>query len=236
MAHGGHDAIELIAAVVLVLGGALFTIRAFRARPAPPGRAAPGVADASRRSGADAAWGLPPVRRSVGLILAGLSGGAAVIHLVAAPTHYLEIGELGAGFLIAAVLQGAWIRWCLAGPSRRTALFGIALNGAIVLAWAWTRVVGLPIGPFAGGPEPIGLPDGASVVFELLLVAGLVPAALGVDVVAARGRAVREIASIAVVPVVGLVLVVTSLATVAVASGLDHGTDGHASAAHVGTP
>jgi hypothetical protein len=233
MAHGGHDAIELIAALVLVVGGALFTIRAFRTRPAPPGPAASVVAD-----GVLAGAAVEPltVDRSISLMLAGLSAGAAVIHLVAAPTHYLELGDLGAGFLIAAALQGAWIRPCLAGPSRRTALAGIALNGALVVAWAWSRSVGLPVGPFAGGPEPIGLPDGASVVFELILMTGLSPIALGPDLRASR-RIVRELAAIAIVPVVGLVFVVTSLATVAIATGLDHGSGGgQPVAAHVASP
>jgi hypothetical protein len=220
MAHGGHDAIELIAAIVLVVGGVLFTILAFRTRQMPSGP--PASASAS-----------PAIGRSIALILAGLSAGAAVIHLVAAPGHYVELGDLGAGFLVAAALQGAWIRWCLAGPSRRTALAGIALNVAILGAWAWTRSVGLPVGPFAGGPEPIGLPDGASVVFELLLVAGLVPIALQLDLAASRRGLARELAAVAIVPVIGLVLVVTSLATVAIATGMDHGsTGGHAAAAH----
>ena len=233
MAHGGHDAIELIAALVLVVGGVFFTIRAFRTRPAPSGPAASVVADGSLGG---AALEPPTIDRSIALILGGLSAGAAVIHLAAAPTHYLELGDLGAGFLITAALQGAWIRWCLAGPTRRTALAGVALNSAIVLAWAWTRSVGLPVGPFAGGPEPIGLPDGASVVFELLLVAGLVPIALGVDLGRSRRGVLREIAAIAIVPVIGLVLVVTSLATVAIATGLDHGSGGgHPTAAHVVT-
>ena len=96
--------------------------------------------------------------------------------------------------------------------------------------------MGLPVGPFAGGPEPVGLPDGASVAFELLLVAGLVPIALGLDLGSSRRGLMREIAAIAIVPVIGLVLVVTSLATVAIATGLDHGSGGHPLAAHVATP
>jgi hypothetical protein len=234
MAHGSHDTIELIAAIVLVIGGLLFTARAVRTRSTST---SPAASDAARDPAATAALEPPTIDRSVGLILAGLSAGAAVIHLVAAPGHYLELGDLGAGFLVAAALQGAWTRWCLAGPSRRTALAGILLNAAILGAWAWTRSVGLPVGPFAGGPEPIGLPDGASVVFELLLVAGLVPVALGLDLGASRRRLVRELAAIAIVPVIGLVLVVTSLATVAIATGLDHGSGGgHPAGAHVALP
>lgn len=226
MAHGGHETIELVAAAVLVLGGAGFLVQAFRGRS---GRGA-GRPGAERRAAASPA-------RSGALILAALSAGAAVIHLVAAPSHYLELGDLGAGFLVAAVLQAAWIRPCLAGPSRRAAVAAIAINGAIVLAWAWSRTAGLPVGPFAGGPEPVGFPDGAAVAFELLLVAGLVPIALGLEVGPPWRRLGREVSSIAIVPVVGLVLVLTSLATVAVAAGLDHGSGGgHDRAAHATAP
>jgi len=155
--------------------------------------------------------------------MAGLSVGAAVIHLVAAPRHFEEIGDLAAGFLISAAFQAWWAVACLAGPSKRTVTIGAIGNLAIVLAWLYTRTIGLPIGEFAGSAEPIGFPDGASVVFELLLVAGLLVRWRGIDLAVSRRAAARTIASVAVVPVIGLVIVLTSLATLATATGLDHG-------------
>jgi hypothetical protein len=220
MAAGGHDALELLAALILVIGGAILVAQSLRMRavgshpvaaPADPAGAGSGVT--------------PTVGRSIALILAGLSGGAAIIHLAAAPGHYAEIGDLATGFVVAAAFQGLWVRWCLAGPSQRTIVVGIAGNLAIVAAWAWTRTVGLPIGDLAGMPEPVGFPDGASVAFELALVAGLAGRWLGLHGRAAPSLpAARMLASIAVVPALGLVLVLTSLATVAIASGLDHGS------------
>jgi hypothetical protein len=229
----GHDTVELIAAIVLVVGGGIVTARMFLTRPARHGAVAPAI----QGSGLGAAHAeLPTLRRSFALILAGLSAGAALIHFAAAPSHYVELGDLGAGFIVAAAFQAAWTRWCLAGPSRRTAIVGIAANLAIVGAWTYTRVFGLPVGPFAGGPEPVGFPDAASVVFELLLVIGLLAGLVGIDVGVGRRRALRELASIAVVPVVGLVIVLTSLATVAIAAGLDHGVGGQHGAVHVAAP
>jgi hypothetical protein len=234
MDHLGHQSIELLAAAILVIGGGLFIALGARARrtrvrldepgsPAVVGTPVGGVAAS------------PSVRRSLDITMAGLSVGAAVIHLTAAPSHFAEIGDLAAGFLISAAFQAGWASWCLAGPSRRVVVVGILGNLAIVAAWAWTRTIGLPVGEFAGAAEPIGYPDAASVVFELLLVAGLVARLRDVDLVLSRRPLVRSVASIAIVPVVGLVLVLTSLATVALASGLDHGatdgsTGGHASA------
>ena len=177
------------------------------------------------------------IRRSFAVILAGFSAGAAVIHLVAAPSHFAEIGDLASGFVVAAAFQALWIRWLLAGPSQRTITIGIVGNLAIVAAWAWSRTVGLPIGELAWVPEPIGYPDAASVAFELLLVGGLVVGSvvdrLDLDLAITRRASMRAVASVAIVPVLGLVLVLTSLATVAIASGLDHGpADAHAAGVH----
>jgi hypothetical protein len=222
MDHLSHDSVERIAAVILVVGGAIFTAMSLRLRPARTGPAF--VADDRLGGRPVTPAAAADVRRTLVIILAGLSAGAAMIHLAAAPSHYREIGDLAAGFVVSAAFQAAWIRWCLAGPSRSTIAIGIAGNLAIVAAWTWTRTIGLPVGEFAGAPEPVGFPDAASVVFELLLVAGLVIRWLEIDVALSRRAAVRAIASVAVVPVVGIVLVVTSLAAVAIASGLDHGT------------
>jgi hypothetical protein len=229
MDHLAHESIEQLAAAILVIGGGLFIALALRARRIRPGTVAPrpardtGLSSASADRALTGAAASPPVRRSLDLMLAGLSVGAAVIHLVAAPGHYAEIGDLATGFLISAAFQALWARWCLAGPSRTVVALGIVGNLAIVAAWAYTRTIGLPIGEFAGSAEPIGFPDAASVVFEVLIVAGLVARRLGLDLDLSRRAGARSLASIAVVPVVGLVLVLTSLATVAIASGLDHG-------------
>jgi len=226
LGHGGHDAVMLIAAAVLVTGGAILIAISFRMRPVPSG--------AGSSMEIEPGGPLPSVRRSLVLVMAGLSAGAAVIHLVAAPNHYDEIGDLAAGFLVAAAFQTWWAVACLAGPTRRTMAIGLLGNVAIIAAWMYTRTIGLPVGPFAGSAEPIGLPDGASVVFELFLVGGILAMWRNVDLALSRRTGARTIASIAVVPLVGLVIVLTSLATVAVATGLDHGspvdgvTGGHA--------
>jgi len=217
--HADHAVVEQLAALILVIGGGIFIALSFRTRPTRPGSAAaPNPPD-----GRPADSATPSVRRSLVVIMAGLSAGAAVIHLVAAPSHYAEIGDLAAGFVVVAAFQALWIRWCLAGPGQRAMAVGILGNVAIIVAWAWTRTVGLPIGVLAGSPEPVGFPDAASVAFEALLVACLMARWLALDVTLSRRAAARAIASVAVVPVIGIVLLLTSLATVAIAVGLDHG-------------
>lgn len=228
MGPAGHDSVEWIAALILVIGGAIAIAIAFRTRSSPSGPTAARIpAPDDPTSGVllvrHALGRTPPAERSLVLMLAGLSGGAGIIHLVAAPGHVAEIGDLAGGFVAAALFQLLWIRWCLAGPSRRTAVIGIAGNLAIIGAWAWTRIIGLPLGELASVPEPVGYPDGVAVLFEVALIGGLLVRAFGLDRFPARRDAVRTLASIAVIPTIGLVLVLTSLATLAIATGTDHG-------------
>lgn len=217
--HLGHETVEMIAAAILAIGGAAFLVLAYRTRPARNGPAVSLVMTPAGR-GAGAA---PPVARSLVEIMAGLSFGAAFIHLAAAPSHYVELGDLGAGFVVAAVLQGWWGVRARGGLTPRLVRLGIALNVAILVAWVLTRTIGLPVGPFAGGAEPVGYPDAACAAFEVVLLALLAVRTAGLDRRIDVAPVARSLASIAVVPTLGLVIVLTSLATVAIADGLDHG-------------
>ena len=225
--RGGQELIETIAAVGVVVGGAIFSVIAFLTNP---GRRDPDATEPARRSDPDAA---PAVRRSIALIAATLSGGAAVIHLVAAPPHYAEIGDLASGFVASAAFQGWWALRARGGLTPRLIDVGIAVNVAIVAAWAWTRSVGLPVGELAGGPEPVGFPDAVCTAFEVVLVGVLLVARSGLDGVVVGRSWARPAASIAVVPVLGLVLVLTSMSAVAIANGLDHGGTGQGTSGHV---
>lgn len=181
LGHGaGHDVIELAAALILVVGGAIIVAISARARMA---RREPPDTIIARTGGVPS----PSVRRSLPVALAGLSGGAAAIHLAAAPTHLAELGGIGAGFLAAAAFQATWAVASLARPSDRLLALGIVGNLALVAAWAWTRAIGLPLVGAAGVPEPIGIADGAAVALEISLVAGAVARLLGLDEPAGRG-------------------------------------------------
>lgn len=178
------------------------------------------------------------------MILAALSLGAAVIHLAAAPAHYIELGDLGAGFLLAAAFQGIWAHGALRNRSNRMAWLGIVGNFVIILAWFWTRTIGLPFGPNAGVPEHVGLPDGAATVFEVLIVVGLAARVRGFEAKVLRRLATtrRSVLAVALAPTLGLILLTTTFATVEIAAGHEHGdsaessttrTDGpHASESH----
>src|SRR6478672_6947220 len=233
-AHGGRELVETIVAVVVVVVGKVFTVITFLTNPARRGPGASAYAPGASSPGArpDPEAG-PAVRRSVARMAVTLSGGAAVIHLVAAPPHYAEIGDLASGFVAAAAFQGWWALRAHGGLTLRLIDVGIVVNAAIVAAWAWTRSVGLPIGEFAGGPEPVGFPDAVCTAFEVLLMGVLLAARSGLDAAIVGRSWARPAASIAVVPVLGLVLVLTSMSTVAIANGLDHGGSGQGTSGHV---
>ena len=107
-------------------------------------------------------------RNGQALVAAGLSLGAAAIHLAAGAEHVEALGDLGLGFYWAALFQAATAFALLGRASRRVVWITIAGNVAILSAWTWSRIVGLPTVP--GGPESIGLADAIASVLQAALV------------------------------------------------------------------
>jgi hypothetical protein len=228
-AAGGlvHELVHWVAAVVLVIGGAAAILLSARASRRERLIAVAAPIPVTTRPGATGS-----VELSLGVILATLSLGAAAIHLAAAPSHYVELGDIGAGFLVAAALQAWWAHAILGEPARRTLLAGAAINVGILVAWLVSRTAGLPVGPTPGVAEPLGLPDGASTAFEALIVALVAIRASDLDRwLTSRCAIVRPLLAVGVVPVVGLVVLTTSLASLAIVAGADHGMP-HADGGH----
>jgi hypothetical protein len=100
---------------------------------------------------------------------------AAVLLVVAALGHAVEIGHHGAlfGAVGAAQLLGAFmlVRRPTA-PRRALAIVGLLALGCL---WAFSRTVGLPLDPYAGHAEAIGLVDGLTVTAQLAAVVALLP-------------------------------------------------------------
>jgi hypothetical protein len=55
----------------------------------------------------------------------------------------------------------------------------VLVNVGAVLVWATSRTIGLPIGPEAGLPEPVGFPDLLASSFEIGIVGLMLPTLLG---------------------------------------------------------
>lgn len=112
------------------------------------------------------------------LLLAGLLGGAAVLHLVSAATHVGSGSWVDpVGFALFGWLQAGLAVALLLGRGRRPVLVASLVTSAVTLGlWVLSRTVGLPVGSHAGVVEPVGLADGVCAGLEaaaVLLSAGL---------------------------------------------------------------
>jgi hypothetical protein len=108
--------------------------------------------------------------RYVGLSLAAASIAAGLIHANVVPHHLEESAILGAAFVATAIFQIAWAAPASVRLDARTLDIGVAVNGAVIAAWAASRTVGLPFGPHAWVAEPMGGADATATVLELLIV------------------------------------------------------------------
>ena len=101
---------------------------------------------------------------SLGSVLAGAA------HAVAAPDHFRSEALFGALFAAVAVAQvgGAALLRFRATPALVT--LTASANLLLVAVWAVSRTVGLPFGPGAGVPEPVGALDALAVAGQLMAV------------------------------------------------------------------
>lgn len=127
----------------------------------------------------------PGLEKVLVMGMAVLSTGAAVIHFAVIAQHFDEWWLSGIFFVGVALFQLAWAVAVVLRPSGRLYLAGAVVNALIVLTWIVSRTTGIPVGPGAGEPEAVGLPDILATAYEVLLVV----AALAL---LARGTASRE--------------------------------------------
>lgn len=102
-----------------------------------------------------------------------LSGAAGLIHLLVIEEH-MEASRLHAAmFAGLAAFQLLWAIWYVARPGRWLGWSAVWVNLGAAAVWLLSRTAGLPGWLDGGVVETVGLPDLASSVFELSLVAGL---------------------------------------------------------------
>ena len=114
------------------------------------------------------------------LAAAACSVGAAGIHFAVVPEHLAEYRPFGLFFVAIAVLQALWAILALRYPRRSLLLVGAAINLATLALWAFTRTMGLPIGPEPWTPEKFGLLDAITAAFEIGLLTSIALALRGV--------------------------------------------------------
>jgi hypothetical protein len=114
------------------------------------------------------------------LHVAALSIVAGSIHAVAAPSHFAETWTHGCFFAGLAVFQLGWGARIYSRPSPRGLRAGIAVSVAVIVLWIVSRTAGVPFGPEAWHPEPVGAMDVAATATEAM-VALMGPALLASD-------------------------------------------------------
>lgn len=111
------------------------------------------------------------VNRPLLAVAATASAGAGLVHAAAAGTHAGD-RSLILLFSITAAVQVAWAAAAAVRPGRITALAGIGLNLAGVVAWVLSRTVGLPLIDSLGEVEAVGTQDLVAAALATVAVLG----------------------------------------------------------------
>jgi hypothetical protein len=139
-------------------------------------------------------------RRWAPTVAAACLLGTQAIHTAVMPGHLREWWAQGAFFLGVALVEGALAAALLLAPgSGRVRVAAVAASVATVCVWAWSRTIGMPVGPGAGVAEPVGRADAVATLLEVATAAVLLRAAVG------RQRPVRSAALACAVAAVALV-------------------------------
>jgi hypothetical protein len=108
---------------------------------------------------------------SLALVAAMLVFASSFIHAAVIADHADYWLPFGVCFAIATVAQAAWAALVYREPCNpRLLVAGAVGNGALVVVWSISRLVGLPVGPDAGKPEAVGAADVLSTLDELMAV------------------------------------------------------------------
>jgi hypothetical protein len=103
------------------------------------------------------------------VLIAGLLVFASsFIHSVLIADHFAHYWLFGVGFAVAALAQAAWTVLVYQDPlNRRVLLAGAIGNALLIVVWAISRTVGMPVGPQPWKPEAVGAVDLLSKADEL---------------------------------------------------------------------
>jgi hypothetical protein len=121
----------------------------------------------------------PP--RGLVWLAADLSLAAGIAHALVTPEHWEEWIGYGAFFVAATAAQVGFAGIVLRWPTKPVLLAGIGGNAFLLLFYAYTRLVGVPLGPAIGTTEGVALIDLATKAAELGLVVVLAAALARAD-------------------------------------------------------
>ena len=171
------------------------------------------------------------VGRYLRWFLAALALGAGVIHFAYSGDHYEMSWRHGTFFAVVAWLQISYAVVVVLRPTCTLLIAGVVLNAAIIAVWAVSRVWGVPIGPDAWTPEPVGWADGLSTLFEGLIVATSLAVLVRPAIAGAQLRPSFGIPAVAV-PVLAVAVMSSLALSPALASGHSHAGGDEAMGGH----
>lgn len=129
--------------------------------------------ETTERRAEKARLGLVPTADRTWLQVAALGlFASAATHGAVMPDHFAQSWLYGTFFLAAATAQLVAGVLLLVRPTPRLLRAVVAGSVAVVVLWAVSRFVGVPVGPDHGATEPIGVLDVLATVAELATAAG----------------------------------------------------------------
>jgi hypothetical protein len=99
------------------------------------------------------------------LLVAGLLA-AASVHATVIPEHLTEWPAAGVFFILLTIAELDAALLVLVRLRSAAFLATVFVSAGPILLWLYSRTSGLPFGPEAGVPEPVGLPDVAASLLE----------------------------------------------------------------------
>ena len=108
---------------------------------------------------------------------------AGILHPAVVREHLQEGWLFGAFFVVVATIQILSVIPIILRDSGMTYPALAIVNGSVIAIWIVSRTIGIPFGPHASMPEPVGAIDLAATAFETLVLAG--------SLVVARRRMMR---------------------------------------------
>ena len=124
--------------------------------------------------------------------------GAEAVHVAVMDEHIQEWLLAGLFFLVIAVAEGLLAAALVIADTPTVRWTAVFVSLGTVALWLLTRTVGLPFGPMAGRPEPLGPVDSVATLLELVTAAVLLVPPVRTRTAGWRATA-RSVAAILVV-------------------------------------
>jgi hypothetical protein len=119
--------------------------------------------------------------QELALVAALLVFVSSLIHSSVIVGHFEEYWLFGTLFAVVTCLQALWTALICGSPlNRRILVAGAMGNAALVVVWAASRTIGVPLGPQPWRAEPVGEVDALSTLDELVAVILLAAVAVGI--------------------------------------------------------